>query len=90
MPDMIRDKVPVYEHINVRTIIVEREIYRLMKEWLSFEEANALANTIDPVKRENYIKDFQEQWMIIGNIFYKQVSGSYDKKVKELPSLVVS
>ncbi|MBP9812458.1 hypothetical protein KBC86_03685 [Candidatus Gracilibacteria bacterium] len=68
--------VPVFQRQNVRAIIVQRELKRLLDEGFSYREATDIVYKLQPQVRDAYVLGFRERGMSSGNLFYKKKSSS--------------
>ncbi len=90
IPENVKWSIYKYIPVNVRLILMERKIFELLKKWYDFEDANSIANSIDPEERKDIVNKFTLNGMSQWNIFYKLVEWSNKNKEKDdLPAMSI-
>lgn len=86
--DWVKDVVPPFQRINVRGIIVQRELYRLLGEWLDFRAASEIVHKLHPQTREDYVLMFRNYGFTRWNIYYKRKDSSWNaRNTHEFPKV---
>jgi hypothetical protein len=82
--ESMRWKVPRYITNDVRAYIIQREMYRLIREGRLFEESYNHIRDLNPTIREQYVHEFEQWGMEHGNIFYRKIDDSSNRARKTI------